>query len=291
VTIDQLYYFSGVQKYMNFSLAAEELCISQSTLSKQIKALEDELSVQLFLRNTRNIKCTQAGLLFSEFAQNTLEAHRKLINELKKYTNKLENTIRIVSIPVLKNYGIIPMMHQYHTKHKDIEFDICETDAEDIYARLEDVDMVIMRSEFLPHGRFKVFPLIDDELVLIANRDHPLAKRETVALIELQNEEMILLSKNTGIYNKCIDVCARAGFVPHVQHLNIRLDTIKSLVAAGEGISLLMQNMAVSDNPNLKIIPLEEHPKLTLSIVAKEENLKPACMNFAHFAIEYFRTH
>ncbi len=74
ITIEQMTYFLAIEKYKSFSIASHELCISQSSLSKQIKALEIELDTKLFDRNTRNISLTLAGEEFSIYA-------KKFVNE------------------------------------------------------------------------------------------------------------------------------------------------------------------------------------------------------------------
>ena len=83
ITIEQLKYFLAVEKYKNFSVASYELCISQSSLSKQIKALENELATILFDRTTRNITLTDTGKEFLIYAKNSIKSYDNIIHIIK----------------------------------------------------------------------------------------------------------------------------------------------------------------------------------------------------------------
>lgn len=83
ITIEQLKYFLAVEKYKNFSVASYELCISQSSLSKQIKALENELDTILFDRITRNITLTDTGKEFLIYAKNSIKSYDNIIHIIK----------------------------------------------------------------------------------------------------------------------------------------------------------------------------------------------------------------
>ena len=83
ITIEQLKYFLAVEKYKYFSVASYELCISQSSLSKQIKALENELDTILFDRTTRNITLTDTGKEFLIYAKNSIKSYDNIIHIIK----------------------------------------------------------------------------------------------------------------------------------------------------------------------------------------------------------------
>ena len=83
ITIEQLKYFLAVEKYKNFSVASYELCISQSSLTKQIKALENELDTILFDRTTRNITLTDTGKEFLIYAKNSIKSYDNIIHIIK----------------------------------------------------------------------------------------------------------------------------------------------------------------------------------------------------------------
>ena len=291
MTIEQLQYFQAIQKFMSFSLAAEDMCISQSSISKQIIALENELSVKLFSRNTRNISLTSAGTEFAVHARRILEEYDKAICNLRDYSFGKKRSISITSIPVMNHYKVTDMIALFEKEHPDVSMSITEKDGLYVAKSLEnpDTDLVILRTGFMPYGKYKLFPLIEDELVLVTNSSHRFADREIIQLSEAVNENFILLSADTGLYNFCLEVCSKAGFSPHTLHTNIRIDTIKNFILQGTGVSLMMKKVAeYFADPRIRILKLEEKPVLTLSIIARNNRLTPVCSEFIKFATAYF---
>lgn len=107
ITIEQVKYFLALNKYKSFSLASEELCISQSSLSKQIKALENELNILLFNRTTRSISLTKAGKGFLIHCNKLIKDYDNAINSMKKYSLEKKSTLNIGTITVISRYSII----------------------------------------------------------------------------------------------------------------------------------------------------------------------------------------
>jgi len=156
-------------RYMNFSAAADDLCISQSSLSKQIKALENDLSVTLFSRNTRSINLTAAGMEFSVYAKRIVDEYTKMLCALRDYSSQRKHSICITSIPVMSQYGVTDMITSFKKEFPDVNMDITEKDSQHVLKSLESsgTDLAILRTRFIPQGNYKIFPLVDDELVLI----------------------------------------------------------------------------------------------------------------------------
>lgn len=291
MTIEQLQYFHAIQRYMNFSTAADELCISQSSLSKQIKALEKELSVELFSRSTRNISLTSAGKEFAIHSERILEEYGKMLCGLRDFSSRRKRSISIASIPVMNHYKVTDMISLFEKEHPDINMNITEKDGLYVLKSLEnrDTDLVIIRTGFLPNGDYKVFPLIDDELVLVTNSSHRFSNREIISLSEAANENFILLSMDTGLNDFCLELCSKAGFVPRTLHTNVRIETIKSFILQGAGVSLLMKKVAeYIAGPDIRIVKLTEKPALSLSIAARNERLSSVCTEFIKFAVSFF---
>lgn len=291
MTIEQVQCFLEIEKQMNFSVAADELCISQSSLSKHIKALESELGVLLFNRNTRNISLTLAGVQFSIHAKKILDEYNKITNEIKKYSNKRNKSISITSIPVLNQYGITDVITKFKQGHPDVDLFIMEKDTSYVIKSLENMntEVAILRDNYIPNGNYKVFPLVDDELVIITGKEHPFADKGYISLAEAAHENFILIGNDTCLYNTCIKECSKVGFAPVTVFSNVRVETIRNFVAHGLGVSLIMKKVAeYLDDPDIRIIELKEKPVQKVSIVTKDEELTPICSEFIQFAVEYF---
>lgn len=291
MNISQLKYFLAVAENLNFSATADELCISQSSLSKHIKTLEEELEVQLFVRSTRSVKLTDAGKRLKFHAEKVVDEYEEMLACVKQFTGVSKRSISIASIPVLAVYGITDMIAQFQLDHAGVNIQIQERDAQFVLQALEnhEVDIGMLRTKYLEGHKLKTIPILDDEMVLVVNRGHRFAKKGHVGLAEAANERFFLLGESTFMYQVCVEECSKAGFFPSVTSSGMRMSTIQSFVKQGTGISLLMRKTAnVLEDPDLAVIDIDEHPVLTLAIVTRDDALPPFCLEFINFATAYF---
>lgn len=292
MNIEQLQSFLAIEKHLNFSVAADELCVSQSSLSKHIKALENELSVSLFNRNTRSISLTLAGMELSVHAKKIMEEYNSMISAVKKYSEQRTNNISFTSIPVMNQYGITDVITEYKRNHPEVSMQIIEKDTDYVVKSLENIntDFIIIRDKYVPKGDYRVFPLVDDELVLVVGDSHRFAKREFISLSEASEESFIFLGADTYIYNTCVEECCKAGFAPVTLRSIMRVETIRSFISQGLGVSLMMERIAeYLADPSIRIVRLKEKPTSTLSIVCRNEQLSAACSDFIKYAVNYFK--
>ena len=290
MTIQELKLFLAVHKYMNFSIAAYESDISQSSLSKHIKSLEQELYVNLFDRSTRKIAMTPAGQELLSFAQNIVDEYELMITALKSYSGG-KKAIRLKSIPVLSQYDIADMIAAFEKKYPNLELHLIEKDTKYVMHSLEspDTDLVIVRTGMNDLENYVCYPLLQDELCLVTRHTHPLAKYQKVNLREARDEEFILLDANSRLVNYCQDICLKAGFIPKTKHIEIRLETIHHLIKKDMGVSLMMRKVAEYFNdPEIKIISLVENPVLPLSLVTHKGKQPPEVRTFIEFALNYY---
>ena len=120
----QVEYFLIVADTGSFSAAAQALYISQSSLSKQILALEKELDFQLFDRSKRKIALTPAGETFLKHARSLHSAYQTMLGEVAQYKNT--PALMIVAIPVIAQYGITTCIAEFKTSHPDIQLTLEE---------------------------------------------------------------------------------------------------------------------------------------------------------------------
>ena len=292
MTIEQWQYFMAIAKYKNFSTAAEECYISQSSLSKQIKALEQELGgVELFDRNTKKLDITYAGKEFYISADKILMEYQKMINNMKKYMDGHTEVLNIGTIPVMNHYGLTDIFFKFQEYYSNIRLHVIEANSVPI---IEDftkgkMDLAFLRDNYLPVGDFKIFPLVDDELVLVTNYSHWLAKYDEIDLKEAENEKFLFLGNNTGMYESCRQACIKAGFVPREQVLDVRSSTIKNLVANGQGVSLMMhQSIKYMDDPRIKIIRLKDPSIINLSLIVRNGAITDAVSTFIEYVTDSF---
>ena len=273
--IDQINYFLAVEKYKSFSSAAEELCISQSSLSKQIKSLESELDTILFNRNTRNISLTPTGEYFLSHAKDLLYTYNKIIKDMKEFVYSQESSLSIGAIPLMAQYGIIPLISSFNKKFPNINIDIIEKDDEELLTHINSskIDLAFVHSNTIDEDLYNLVPLFKDQLVLVVSKNHRFASKEYIDICDLCDETFILLSSSSTLYNLCTEECCKAGFTPTTAYTNCKLETIIELVSEGLGVTLLMSKVVeYFKNPKLKLIPLKDAVINEISLITPKGN-------------------
>lgn len=185
----QLKYFVKTAELLNFSEAARNLYITQSTLSQQIKQLEAELGTQLFERNTHGVVLTESGEELLPYARKTLHTADSCVEHIRDIKNVVTGSLNIgvtyTFSPILTE-TLLSFMKLY----PNVKLNIFYKTMEELMAMLDkrDLDFVLA---FKPTGtaqyaRISSHILFDNHLVAIVSESHPLAKRQKVTLEELQ---------------------------------------------------------------------------------------------------------
>ncbi len=292
--IQQLKFFIEIVKYKNFTVAASELCISQSSLSKHIKALEGELGVKLLDRSTRKVKLTEAGSEFFHFACGTVEAYSEIQMKMNAYKEKSKKTLTIGSIPVMSQYGIPSLIASFTRKYRDTVINIIEGRSPEILALLDNskIDLAFIRTVSLPGDDYKIKPLVEDDLVMIVPKGHPFAEMKRMDLSLASQEKYIFLDSGPGIYDLCMEACRASGFEPRVLYEYSRIETIIGVVSEGIGVSLLMRRVVeFFNNKDIEIVELDRKFVTTLAMVSSL-NKKPSEMmeKFSSYTEDWFST-
>jgi LysR family transcriptional regulator, transcription activator of glutamate synthase operon len=290
--IQQLKFFLEIVRYKNFTIAASELCISQSSLSKHIKALEVELGVKLLDRSTRKVKLTEAGGEFFDFASETVEEYNQIQIKMNAFKEKNKKTLTIGSIPVMSQYGIPSLIASFARQYGDTVINIVEGRSPEILALLDasKIDLAFIRTVSLPVDDYKIKPLVDDDLVMIVPKGHPFAKQKQMDLSQASQENFIFLDSGPGIYDLCLEACRTSGFEPHVLYEYSRIETIIGVVSEGIGVSLLMRRVVeFFNNKDIEIVELNRKFITTLALVSPVHK-KPSDMmkKFTSYTEEWF---
>ncbi len=240
----QVEYFVSIVETGSFSLAAEELYISQSSLSKQIIALEKELNIKLFDRSQRKIALTEAGKIFHKHALKIKENHRSLQAELGEY-KKVTPSLRIVAIPVIAQYGITSYVAQFQKTYPHINFTIEERQASTALPALNQhkYDLAFARDYNIDSYVFSSFPIMTDRFVAAVSCEHRLAERKSISLTELSDENFIIFNPGTLMHELSMNACKSAGFEPRVFYTASRATSIIGMVSSNLGVALIMEKV------------------------------------------------
>lgn len=252
-----LRYFSALAGSLNFTRAAERLHVTQSTLSHQIKQLEDEVGTQLFDRAGKRVALTEAGEAFLHHATRALQEIDRGLGALRDDPQEAAGELRIGSTPTF-NVGFIPdCIASFQQRYPRVRVVVEELAADLIVARLQQgsLDLGIAYRPGAP-GPLQFEPLYNEEMVLVVARGHPLARRKRVRMVELHRLPMVLLPASFST-RQMLDECFRScGAEPHVVAEINALAPIMGLVAKTQLASIVAAN-AVLPHSGLAIVRLE----------------------------------
>jgi LysR family transcriptional activator of glutamate synthase operon len=241
--MDYLCEFAVIAKLGNFSLAAEELFISQSSLSKHIISLEKELNVQLFDRTSRKVALSEAGAQILPYANQVFEIRERITRIATEQINRKKRVINITSIPVMAEYDITGAIVRFQKEYPEINLSISEHEQYEIPRLLEsgECELAFIRKSHEEPPFLEYTTFCKDYLVAVLPRSHRLSAEKTLHLQQLENEEFLFLDKCTALYKLCFDLCSGAGFTPKVKYTGHRPENIIELVSQGIGMALLMK--------------------------------------------------
>ncbi|MFT8872254.1 MAG: LysR family transcriptional regulator [Sporolactobacillus sp.] len=281
VTFDQLRYFIAVCQQKNVSRAAALLAVSQSSLSKQLRLLADELGLQLInTRNRRQLKVTDAGRSFYLYAQTIIHQYEKMRRDMQAYRNVEKGTLLIGSIPIMSQYGITDRLAQFINDYPQIDVHLIEREGEQIMKQLlsGELDMAIVRDMQAPAQAVDTELLAVDELQVVLPKRHWLAGHSIVRMADLEREAFILLAPGSGIYECVIELCRTAGYTPAVRLTHTRIETIVDMIDKTGGVSLMpVRSIKPFVGANVTLKPLvEKTTNRLLLAVAKRRELNPA---------------
>lgn len=231
-----LRYLRAIAQEANFTRAAETLYVSQSALSQQIKALEQELGTALLDRTTRGARLTAAGRILDQHAQRIfleLEQARVAIEEIEGVQR---GELRIGVVQTVNDYLMPSLAAAFAERHPKIKLIIDEVPNDEIEARLQQGELQIGVG-FAPASieSIDVQPILEEQLVLIVRDDHPIAKRSSTTVASLDALPMVMLS-NTFCTRRLWEESARLA--PSQPKIVMEMNTVSSILAVVERTGL-----------------------------------------------------
>lgn len=281
----QMECFLKVCECKKYSEAAELLGMSQSSLFKQIKGMEDEFFIKIFDKDKKGVKLTAAGETLYPYVVFMYREYKQMMSSLQEFSISENSQLTIGSLYFSKQYSIIRMIREFEQIRPNIKISIDEYRSNELEAliRSGQLDAGFIYKELLEEEFSRVIPIREDYLVAVMSKDHALALRDSVKLSELKSELFILMKGDERIYKQLLKFCIEDGFVPKEQDMDIRLETMKELIPISNCITILMRTMAedLLEDKNLAMVMVEGNKKLTLSFAVQNET--EACKVFANY--------
>lgn len=254
----QLKYFVKSAEYLNFSVAAKHLYITQSTLSQQIKQLEYELGFELFLRNSRHISLTEAGEEFLPFARKTILDAEDGVQRLHDLQHVKTGTLRVgvtYSLSTVLTEGLISFMKTF----PGIKLEIFYKTVDELLVLLREhkVDFILSYKPLFDAPDVDSMPLFENTLALVVSKEHPLASCKKIKLSELSGKPLILPSKGLQA-RTMLDKLVDGKNIELVYKLELNETNILLQMVATGNYATILSTSAVFGKTRFKAIPLDE---------------------------------
>jgi LysR family transcriptional regulator, hydrogen peroxide-inducible genes activator len=263
VNLRDLEYLVAVAEHRHFGRAAEACFVSQPTLSTQIKKLEQELGVELIERTSRHVLLTAAGERVVERARAVTREIREIRDIARLARDPESGSVRLGLFPTLAPYLLPHVVPNVHARFPHLELLLVEEKTEVVLQRLRDGQLDVgvlalpVRDELL-HQEL----LFREDFLLAVPTDHPLAGHEgPVDPTVLATLDVLLLEEGHCLRDQALAVCRLAGASERTGFRATSLETLRQMVAAGVGVTLLPQlavQPPVAPSPDIRLLRFSE---------------------------------
>ncbi len=256
--INALKAFLAVAESASFSLAAEQLHLTQPAVSKRVASLEGELNTRLFDRISRRISLTEAG-------RQLLPRARQMIYELEDIRRSISNLNGEVggrlTMGTSHHIGLRrlpPALKRYSRRYPDVQLDIRFMDSETACSTVlqGDLELAIVTLPTEPIVNLTTRPIWHDPLLFVVSIEHPLASRSQVSLADLVSYQAVLVAKGTYTQRILEQALQPLGLSLKIGMATSYFETLKMMVSIGLGWSLLPETM--THDPELKVLEISE---------------------------------
>ena len=246
---------------LSFSEAANRLFISQSSLSKHIRVLEEELGVSLFYRDRRHVEPTKYGVAILPAAHTIAQAEQSIARTIKSISDN--NLITVGVSPSMSNdpfyQALISTGFQLANGRVQLRVMVEDTESLLNLLRAGTCDYAFLRSvegERRFSGEFQTIPYKMESLKVVLPTGHPLAKKDALTFSELRHENFLLLQISSFSTKLCESECSKAGFLPNAVFYSHSGSFIRSLVAQGRGIFFISSDTLEQEDARLTCRPI-----------------------------------
>ena len=262
MNLSQLYYFQKLAELQHYTHAAEELFISQPTLSHAISSLEEDLGCELFRKQGRNVRLTEDGAVFKAYVDEALGVLDDGVAALHIRQGKLSGTVQVGAIATVRADYLPALVLDYRRKRGNlIELRIEQGSTKELVEELVagKIDLAIAANP--DDSRITFTRLFDHSVGVIVRQDHPLAQRKSIALSELAQYQVYTYRADLPIGTR-LDTFLRAnGIEPTAMKLNRDSDDevmLGGIVSREPVVGLCLLTSSLLTYRNLKIVPLKE---------------------------------
>ncbi|MGP4002181.1 LysR family transcriptional regulator [Streptomyces sp. 8N706] len=232
--------FVGVARHEHVTRAAHQLAVPQSTLSRGLVRLEQDLGVALFARHGRTLSLTPAGRAFLGSVERALAEVERAAESVRADADPAAGKVAFGFLHTLGSETVPGLIRTFRADHPRIRFQLVQNYGEAMIERLRAGDLDLCLTSPVPDAPDLVARRLDEQkLRLVVPDDHRLASRRRIRLAEAADEFFVTLEPGYGLRRITDALCAEAGFTPRIAFEGEEAETLRGLVAAGLGVALL----------------------------------------------------
>lgn len=244
-------YFLAVAEERNFTRAAARVGIGQPPLSQQIRDLEEEIGTRLFHRVPHGAELTEAGHAFLAAVTALPDRVAAAVRDAQRAGRGDAGVLRIGFTGSAAINPLVPRcIREFRERHRDVELLLSESNSTGLAAALKDgsIDLAFLRPGAILASETRCVDFPAEPMVLAIADKHPSVVQSqggAIALATLNDESFIMTPRGIGptLFDAMIEACAAVGFVPRLGPAAPQIASIVSLVAAGEGVSIVPASM------------------------------------------------
>jgi DNA-binding transcriptional LysR family regulator len=282
----------AVARHRSLTKAGEELHLTQSAVSQQIRRLEQELGIEVFRRTSRSVELTAEGRVILGYAERVLAEVDGLHLELEELTGVLSGQLRIGGVYPTGPYDLFAMLANFRAAHPGVAIHMVEDTPDDVVAalRADELDCAFAAVDPDALGNeFAATLLWQDEIVAALPSGHPLCARGQVTFAELAAEDLIAYRENSALRRRLERAMADRGLEPRNAFVCTEMAAVRGLASKGLGVAVIPRSIAEQPGPPIELRPLGPK-RLTWPVALvwrADRRQTPAGKAFLKVAIEY----
>ena len=252
--INELKAFMAVAESGSFSLAGEQLHLTQPAVSKRVAALESELNTRLFDRISRHISLTEAGRQLLPRARHMLYELEDIRRSISNLTGQVSGTLTMGTSHHIGLRRLPPGLKQFSRRYPDVQLDIRFMDSETACSAVlhGGLEMAIVTLPTEPISNLNTQPIWHDPLLFVVAEEHPLARQRSVTLADLAQHPAVLVGEGTYTRRILEQALAPLGLELQIGMATNYFETLKMMVSIGLGWSLLPESM--TRDPEIRVL-------------------------------------
>jgi len=259
MNLRDLKYLVALADLRHFRKAADACFVSQPTLSTQIRKLEEELGVALVERAPRKVMLTAAGHDVVQRARRIVGEVEQMREAARRSMDPESGSLRLGVFPTLAPYLLPHVVPQLRERFPQLELLLVEEKSDVLLQRLREgkLDAALLALP-LHDDQLHAELLFEEPFVFAAPLQHPLASRTVMSMSELSDETLLLLEDGHCLRDQALDVCRLSGAQERSGFRATSLETLRQMVAAGVGVTLLPAlsvHEPIAQSPNIRLIP------------------------------------